>query len=94
MIAVNMQSQVDSDGHQCQVMKGISDNSADGSALERSDGFKRSFGGNLHAKKTTRGQKLEAKWKDGTLSQTKLKYLKASNHVEPTEYAVAKIIED
>ena len=59
MIAVNMQSQVDSDGHQCQVMKGISDNSADVSALKRINGFIRSYGWNLHAKKTTRGWKLE-----------------------------------
>ena len=55
VIAENMLYQVDSDGHQYQVLKEISGHSADGSTLNRSDGFIKSRDRNLHAKKTTRG---------------------------------------
>ena len=44
MISENMISQVDSEGHHYQVLKEISDYSADGSALKRSDVFIRSCG--------------------------------------------------
>ena len=59
-----MLSQVDSEGHQYQLLKENSDHYDDVSALKRSDGFIRSRGGNLRDKKTTRGWKLEVKWKD------------------------------
>ena len=58
VITENMISHVDSEGHHYQVIKDISDHSADGSALKRSNIFIRSRNGNLHAKKTTRGWKL------------------------------------
>ena len=58
MIAKHMLSQVDSEGHHYQVLNYISDHSVDGGELNRIDGFMRSFGGNLHAKKTTSGWKL------------------------------------
>ena len=58
MIAENMLSQVDSYGHHYQVIKDISDHSADGSALSSNDGFIRSRGGNIKAKKTARCLKL------------------------------------
>ena len=76
-----MLSQVDSEGHQYQVLKDISDHSSDGSDLNRSDIFMISSGGNLHAKKTTRGWKLEVKCKDGTFIWIQLKDLKTSNPV-------------
>ena len=66
----------------------------DWSSLKRRDGFIRGSGRNLHAKKTTRGWKLEVEWKDGTLSWIPLKYFKPSNPVEIAEYAVANNIED
>ena len=77
-----MLSEVDSEGHHYQVLKDISDYSADGSSLRRRNGFIRSLGRDLHAKKTTIGCKLEVVWKDVTLSWIPLKYLKPSNHVE------------
>ena len=82
LIAENMLSQVDSEGHHYQLLKEISDHSVDRSALNRSDGFIRSRGGNIHAKKKTRGWKLEVKCNDGTLNWIPLKDLKASNPVE------------
>ena len=86
--------QVYQEGHHCQVIKEIIYNSTDGSALKRSDGFIRSDGGNLHAKKKTRGCKLEVKWKDETLSWILLKDLKASNTVELAQYSAANNKED
>ena len=85
--------QVNSEVHHYKVIKEISDHSADGSALDRSDGFIRSFEGNLHANNTTRGSKLEVEWNYVTLCWIPLKNIKASNHVELTEYAVANNIE-
>ena len=81
LIAENMLSKVDSQRYDYKVLKYISDYSADGSALNRSDGFIRSQYGNLHAKKTTRGWKLEVEWKYGTLIWIPLKGIKASNPV-------------
>ena len=57
-IAENMLSQVDSELHHYQVIKEISNQSAYGSALMRSNGFRKNHGVNIHAKKTTRGWKL------------------------------------
>ena len=93
-IAENMIFQVDSQVHHYQVLKDISDHSADGSSLKISNGFIRSLNKNLYDKKTTLGYKLEVEWNDGTLKQTPLKYLKASNTVEITGYSVSNNIKD
>ena len=66
----------------------------DGSALNRSDGFIRSHGGNLHAKKTTIGWKLEVGRNNVTLIWISLKDIKASNPVELASYASANNLED
>ena len=58
VIAENILSQVDSEGHHYQVLKDISDHSMDGIALKRSDIFIRICDRNLHAKKKTRGCKF------------------------------------
>lgn len=94
IIAENLLSQVDSEGRHYQVLSEISDHQSDASAIKRKDGFIRSKNGNLHAKKTTRGWKLEVEWKDGTVSWVPLKDLKHSNPVELAEYAVANNIDD
>ena len=89
-----MISQVDSEGHHYQAQTEIRDHSTDGSALKRSNGFIRSCGVNLHAKKTARCCKSDVKWKDGTLIYMPLKDIKASKPVELAEYVVANNIED
>ena len=94
MIDENILSQVDPDGYHHQVLKDISDHSADGSVLKKIYGFIRSCGNNLHAKNTTRGWKIETEWKYGTLSCIPLRYLKVSIPVEIAEYAVGNNIED
>ena len=82
MIAKNILSQVDSEGYHYQVLKEISDHSSDGISLNKSNGFIISLGGNLHAKKTTRGWKLEVEWKDVTLIWIMLKDIKSSKPIE------------
>ena len=59
VISENMLYKVDSEGNNYQVIKYIKDHSAYGIALKRNSGFIRSCGGNLPAKKTTIGWKLE-----------------------------------
>ena len=55
LISENMLSQVYSEINHYQLLKDISYHSMYGSGLKRSDVFIRSRGGNLQAKKTTRG---------------------------------------
>ena len=90
----SMLPQVDEELHHYQVLREISDHSADGNSLNRSDGFIRSLGSNLHSKKTNRIWGLEVEWKDGTLIWISFKDIKNSNPVELAEYVVANNIED
>ena len=94
IIAENMMSQVDSEGHHYQVLAEISDHASDATAISKKNGFIRSRNGNLHAKKTTQGWNLEVEWKDGSVDWVPLKDLKASNPIELAEYAIANNIED
>ena len=79
VISENILSQVYSEVHRYQLLKDISDHSADGSTLKSSDGFIRIHDGNLHPKNTIRGCKLEVEWMDGSLSRIPSKDIKASN---------------
>ena len=94
IIAENMMSQVDSEGHHYQLLAEISDHRSNHLALTKKNGFIRSKSGNLHPKMTTRGWSIEVEWKDGSVSWVPLKDLKASNPVELYEYAVANNIEE
>ena len=94
VIAENMMSQIDSEGHHYQVISEISDHAFDNSAIKKCNGFIRGKNGNLHPKITTRGCKLEVEMKDGSVTWIPLKDLKLSNPVELAEYAVANEIAD
>ena len=94
IIAENMMSQVDSEGHHYQILQEISDHKSNHLAIKRSNGFIKSQNGNTHKKMTTRGWKLQVEWKDGSVSWVPLKDLKASNPIELAEYAVANDISD
>jgi hypothetical protein len=93
IIAENLYSQCDSDGHSFLVLKEIIDHSKDNSAIPISDGFTVGFNGNRVPKKTTRGWKLLCQWKDESTSWVSLVDLKDSNPVELAEYAVANKID-
>ena len=88
IIAENMLSQVDSEGHHYQVLTEVTDHKKDDSAISKVDGFIKSSSGNLHRKRTTCGQKLLVEWKDGLVDWVPLKDLKQFNPVELSEYAV------
>ena len=92
IIAENMMSQVDSEGHHYQVLTKVTDHKKDGSAIAKVDYFIKSSSGTLHRKMKTRGWKLLVEWKDGSVDWVTLKDLKQSNPVEMSEYAVANEI--
>ena len=77
-----MITHVYSEVHHYQEIKYISDHSADGSALNRSDKFITSRGGKPNPNKKTIGCKLELEWNYVSLIWILLKDLKASNYVE------------
>ena len=83
IIAENMMSQVDSEGHHYQfLLVEISDHGSNHLAITKKNGFIRSKSGNLQPKMTTRGWSIEVEWKDGSVSWVSLKDLKTSNPVE------------
>ena len=78
VIAENMYSQIDADGHQYQLLQEIVDHRSDGSAVTRDNGFHRSKNGNRVPRPTTKGWHLLVAWKDGSTDWIKLKDLKDS----------------
>lgn len=93
VIAENLYSQVDSEGHQFFVLQEITDHNKDATAIDVADGFTVSHNGNRHPKKTTRGWKLLTKMKEGMSQWVPLKELKESKPIELAEYAVANKID-
>ena len=67
IIAENMMSQVESEGHQYQVLIEVTDHKRDDSAIAKVDGFIKSIIWNSHRKRTTRGWKLLVEWKYGSV---------------------------
>ena len=94
IIAENIYSQCDTEGHSFLVLQEIADHKSDLSAITIDNGFDISHNGNRTAKKTTRGWHLLCNWKDGSCDWVALKDLKDSNPVELAEYAVANRIQD
>jgi len=91
-IAENMFCQMDSEGNQFLLLEEIIDHKKDKSAIPIEDGFIMTKSGNKVAKKTTRGWKLLAKFKDGSMEWLPLKDLKDSYPVELAEYAVGNAL--
>ena len=94
IIAQNMLSQVDTEGHHFQLLQEIVDHRSDGRAIKKSNGYHISKSGSRKPKITTVGWKLQVEWKDGSMSWVDLKDLKESNPLELAEYAVANRIDD
>ena len=92
LIAENLYSQVDQEGHHFTLMKEIIDHEVSESALPRDQSQVRGPSGRLRPKRTTKGWKMLVEWKDGTTTWAFLKDLKESNPVEVAEYAVANNI--
>jgi hypothetical protein len=93
VIAENLYSQVDDEGHSHLLMNEITDHRKDGTALDQQNGFTVSRNGNQVPKRTTRGWQLLVEWKDGSSDWISLTDLKDSNPLEVAEYAVANNID-
>ena len=89
-----MLSQVDSEGHHCQLLTEVTDHKKYYSYIAKVDGFIMSSSGNLHRNRTTCGWKLLVGWKDVSVDWVPLKDLKHPNPVEMDEYAVVNEIRD
>ena len=95
LIAENMYSQVDAEGHSYSILSEIVDHRSDGNALSKDDAYISTKTGKPKLRQTTRGWDLQVEWKDGTTSWIPLKDLKESNPVQVAEYAVTnKIAEE
>ena len=82
IIAKNMLSQVDSEGHNYVLLNEIPDHKSDGLAILKEDGIITGKNANQHKKVTTRGWHLLVNWKDEMTDWVTLKELKQSNSVE------------
>ena len=86
MIAENIYSQVDEEGHRYQLLRNIISHKKDETAVCRQDGWIVSKNGNRVRRHTTKGWYFEVEWADGTTSWVPLKELKHNNLVELAEY--------
>jgi hypothetical protein len=94
IIAENLYSQCDDEGHSFVLLAEIIDHKKNASAISIADGFTTSHNGNRVPKKTTRGWQLLCQWKDGSSSWVPLVELKQSNPIELAEYAIANQIHE
>jgi len=95
VIAKNMISQVDSDGHDYLLLHEITDHRTDATAVKTADGFILTKTGQRRPKIMTVGWELCVKWKEGSTDWIKLKDLKESYPVQVAECAVAnKLVEE
>ena len=94
ILAENMLSQVDSEGHSTLLMKEIIDHRKDASiAVPMEDKYLVTRTGQRRLRKTTQGWDLLVRWRDGTESWVKLSDMKESYPVEVAEYAKARDIQ-
>ena len=67
IIAENLMSQVDTEGHHYQVLTEVTDQNKDDISIYKVDGFIKSSSGKLHWKRKTCGCKLLVEWRDGSV---------------------------
>ena len=92
VIAENILSQVDGDGHNFSYLCEILGHRSTDEAIMKEHGHVRTKSG-VKPIITTKGWELYVKWKDQSTSWVRLKELKESNPVELAEYAVANNIQ-
>ena len=85
VIAENVVSQVDNEGHEYLLLKEIIDHRKDNTAVQKDDGFVLTRSGQRRPKITTAGWELCVEWKEGTSEWIKLKHLKESYPVQVAE---------
>ena len=94
IIAENMYSQVDSEGHQYNLLEAILDYGTDGNAVRKGNEHVVTKRGRQRLRKSTAGWKLLVLWKGGTEQWIPLKDIKESNPVEVAEFAKSRGIAD
>ena len=92
MIAENIYSQVDDDGHTYSYLSDILDHRSTNEAIAKEDGYITTKSG-VKPIITTKGWEFYVKWKDQSTSWVRLKDLKDSNQVQLAEYVVANGIQ-
>jgi hypothetical protein len=94
IIAQNLYSQLDSEGHRYYLMEAIIDYKKEDDALPYEERFVVANNGNVHKRRTTKGWYLCVQWKDGSTSWEVLKDLKESFPVQVGEFSIAQGIQD
>ena len=91
ILAENMLSQVDDEGHNILLMRDIIDYKKDEAiAVPMEDKYLLTRSGQRRLRKTTQGWSFHVSWKDGTESWVKLAELKDSYPIELAEFAKAR----
>jgi hypothetical protein len=90
IIAQNLYSQLDSEGHRFVLLEDIIDYDKNEDAVPYENRFIVSNNGNIHKRRTTKGWSLCVMWKDGSTSWESLKDLKESFPIQVAEYAVSQ----
>jgi len=90
IIAQNLYSQLDSEGHRFVLLEDIIDYDKNEDAVPYENRFIISNNGNIHKRRTTKGWSLCVMWKDGSTSWESLKDLKESFPIQVAEYAVSQ----
>jgi len=90
IIAENLYSQVDEDGHRYQLLEMIVDrHTTNGHAVDKEDEYAATKSGQRRQRQMMIGWEFLIQWKDGTESWCTLKELKESFLIEVAEYAKA-----
>jgi len=76
LIAENIMSEVDEDGHRYQMVKNIVNHRKENNAIEKCDGWIISNNGTRRRKITTKGWSFEVEWNVGTTSWVTLRDIK------------------
>ena len=94
IIAENILSQVDEEGHRYLIMDEIVDHRKGDDAIEKADGYITNQFGKRSRRITTKGWSFLVSWKDGSQSWVPLKDIKESNPIEVSEYAKSRGLDD
>jgi hypothetical protein len=93
VIAQNLYSQLDSEGHRFVLLDEIVDFMKDKDAVHSEDLFVISSNGNIHKRRTTKGWHLCILWKDRSTSWKGLKDVKESFPIHVAEFAISRGLE-
>ena len=85
----NLYAQIDEDGNQYSLMKGITDHKKTEDAVPLESGFYTDKYGSKRRVITTKGWQLKVEWENGSSTWVPLADIKQSNPVETAEYAVS-----